>query len=125
MNIIKRKMENINLRRWRIKMLIEIDSLELMHLWGELLECFHNVNGYGSDTAEIYAYRFQTKHDGLESHKEEMYKDNSRKLVELLKLFCSEYECDCEVEGNKLINISEFKFSWRVHVKIIKKEMAN
>ena len=37
--------------------LLTVNPLEMMHLWGELVECYHGVNGYGSDTAEIYAYR--------------------------------------------------------------------
>jgi len=103
-------------------MLIEIDTLELMELWAELNEAYHGINGFGSDTAEIYAYRFQTKYNALESNMNQIQKDNSKKLLELLRLFCSRYDCDCEVDGIKLLNLTEFDFNWRVQVKIIKKE---
>ena len=40
-------------------MLIRVPPLELATLWGELVEAYHGVNGFGGNTAEIYAYRFR------------------------------------------------------------------
>lgn len=30
---------------------------QILDVWGDLVAAYHGVNGYGSDTAEIYAYR--------------------------------------------------------------------
>ncbi len=47
--------------------LLRLPTLELLSLWSELEQCYHNEHGYGGDTAEIYAYRLQ-RHNPTRQH---------------------------------------------------------
>lgn len=37
--------------------LLRINTLDLLMIWGDLVAAYYGRNGYGTDTAEIYAFR--------------------------------------------------------------------
>lgn len=111
--------------------LLNIRPIELLRLWGELVECYHGVNGYGSDTAEIYAYRLMPfspsvqLHPGFhEEQKLEIQGQAAADLVELCRLFLGEYDrYTIEIDGIELSLWEQhirYGFDWRVHVRVIK-----
>lgn len=73
---------------------------ELLNLWGELVEAYHGVHGYGSDTAEIYAYRLQAYSPMAHDHKDEKaLHDCAINAAEALAALCIAFEGaqDCRV----------------------------
>jgi hypothetical protein len=36
-----------------------LSLLQAMDVWGDLVEAYHGVNGYGGNVAEVYCYRLQ------------------------------------------------------------------
>ena len=81
--------------------LLSIPIDELLRLWTELEEARLGRNGFGSDTAEIYAYRFhrrnpeieQTTSDSRRAIREgERDRDAARALAALLDLFETHHE---------------------------------
>ena len=37
--------------------ILTVSTHQLMQIWGELVEAYHGVHGFGEHVAEIYAYR--------------------------------------------------------------------
>lgn len=118
--------------------LLNIPTMELMELCGELLEAYHGVNGYGSDTCELYAFRFG-KLKEKESFKKEVEKSKFEardNLFELLEMFKKSYSCDFVFifdrfnDAVNLTGLQKIKDVWmqqgggfehRCHIKVIKK----
>lgn len=113
--------------------LLRIAPLELLSLWEDLLEAEHGTNGFGGDTAEIYAYRMGThgiyyyemlrRPDGLQ-HPEVVKADLESALVlyELLCLFQDRRQVDIEVDGVRLAaELASQRFGHRVHVCVLKR----
>lgn len=109
--------------------LLELPAIELMFLWSELVECWHGVNGFGGDTAEIYAYRFYRYSPALDGAKMSDWKErNSERranacegLCELVRIFCQRYNCKATIDGDglelwKVRNL--LHFDYRAHVRI-------
>ena len=106
-------------------MLMRISREQLLSIWADLVEAYHGVNSFGSDTAEIYAYRFGRESNYQDLMNEIHYK-NYDDLVSLLGLFCKDYDCSCEVDGEKLDSWAgeDLRFLHRCQVKIIKKNKS-
>jgi len=113
--------------------LIEVPLIELLKLWGELVEAYHGKHGFGGDTAEIYAYRLQPYHPLAhgrpitENGNEELHLISLRAgnaLVALVEEFCNQYDCQATINDIGLdaffkeLNANRFEFDWRVYVKI-------
>lgn len=98
-------------------LLLEISPLDLMALWGELVEAYHGVNGFGGDTAELYAYRFLSH---VSSAENEDYFKARHKLNALLELFCMAYKCSALVDGRHPSHYAHETFSWRARIQIVK-----
>lgn len=88
--------------------LLTINTLELMKLWGELVEAYHCKNGYNGDTAEIYAYRLMpyspTAHGGEfgftgAQARREVNRSAAMALCELCELFAAQYGCAVGIQG--------------------------
>jgi uncharacterized protein YlbG (UPF0298 family) len=111
-----------------------------MNLWGELVECYHGVNGYGGITAEIYSYRFSRYdpyiHQGIDIFKDkqpsEMYIQRTGEqhihaanaLVELVQLFCDAHDVEAMIDNmtpKKWLKEVGEGFSHRAHVRITHK----
>lgn len=109
-------------------MLLDVPTLELMKLWAELVEAYHGHNGYGGDTAELYACRFQRNDPRLahENMRDEARRENgiasAPDLVELVELFCEEYDCAALIDGHAPTEWSKMVqcFDHRAHVKIVR-----
>ena len=104
----------------------------MMKLWGDLVECYHGVNGYGSDTAEIYAYRLQSYspvvHNGglMTELKAERAADlnaiAANALASLCEEFARQYDCKVEIDGHEIgnwLSLVTDQFDHRAHVKVI------
>jgi len=114
--------------------LIEVSLIELLKLWGELVEAYHGKNGFGGCVAEIYAYRF-TRYSPL-AHtppvtplgEEELQIINLKAgnaLVALVEEFCNQYSCKATIDTLDLgvwcrqMNAGMFRFDHRARVEII------
>jgi hypothetical protein len=112
--------------------LLSIPPLELCQLWGELVECYHGVHSYGSDTAEIYAYRFYSHNPILDSFPREKEAPDSdelelrilhaaQALSALCQLFTEIYCCDVYIEGALAADWFRhyrYTFTHRAHVRV-------
>lgn len=115
--------------------LLTVNPLEMMKLWGELVECYHVVNGYGGDTAEIYAYRLMPYSPLIHSV---ALKDNvttderateinsiaAGALVSLCEEFTQQYDCKITIDGEttkKWYSLYRDEFDHRCHVKVVHK----
>lgn len=115
--------------------LMTVTPLALVGIWGDLVEAYHDVNSYGGDVAEIYAYRLMPYSPLVHSQ----VKPNSDKaalialhaanaLCAIIEEFCSAYECSALVDGVpmaewcSLNNMGRHRFDHRCHVKIERKE---
>ena len=100
-----------------------------MTVWGELIEAYHGVNGFGGDTAEIYAYRLQGYSPHAHDHRnEKKLSMQARKAASALVAICCEfmrhYEAQLTIDGldkDRWYAENSFgRFNHRAHVKIWK-----
>lgn len=113
--------------------LLTVNSLELMKLWGDLVEALHGQNGYGGHTAEIYAYRLTAYNpmahgEGLRAEtRDNAQRDMNALAANCLAALCEEFqeafECRVEIDGTTsirewLLRTNEHPYNWRAHVKI-------
>ena len=106
-----------------MKALLDLPLMELLRLWSELEQCYHGKNGYGGDTAEIYAYRLM-RNNPLSQHpraEEEARREDAKQagmiLYDLLHLFARERHCSIKVNGGGLACLKD-GFDHRVHVQV-------
>jgi hypothetical protein len=109
---------------------------QALSIWGELWQAYYGKNGYGSDTAEFYAYRVmpyepvvaganakdfrETETFKRASHT--AYAKAANSLVNLLIKFESESDCHLEVNGKSIREWAGTEyFDHRCHVKVIRK----
>jgi len=114
--------------------LLNIPAFTLMELWAELTECYHSVNDYAGNTAEIYAYRLQMYSpkahsdwgatDSGKARARELALESNEMLIQLCAMFAERYDC------NVLINDYFFdewplgyEFDHRLHVTVEKKSL--
>ena len=112
---------------------------QALDIWSDLWQAYFGKNGFGSDMAEIYAYRLMsynpTYHRGYHSDivlrgtetfkkaQEEVCEQAQNSLVALLKKFAAENDCMIEVNGKTVDDWAESEvFDHRCHVKIIHKD---
>lgn len=117
--------------------LLSISPLELMLLWGDLVEAFHKVHVSGGSVAQIYAYRLVPYSMTLHSEEEqrEEWVRARKRLYALVKLFCDTYQCEALIDGvaGNMITPDTPEpaparikpLHWRAEVKIIKIERYN
>lgn len=111
--------------------LLTINPFEMMKLWGELVECYYDVNGYGGNTAEIYAYRLMpyspSVHNGApmtdlkEQRSQELNAVAAGALASLCEEFEQQYECQIEIDGRSITSwymSYRDSFDHRVHVEV-------
>jgi hypothetical protein len=80
--------------------LLRVPPFELARLWGELVEAYHGVNGFGGNTAEIYAYRFRIAGvKPLEMTLEQQCL-TAQALHDLIELFIEEFPSRVRVNGH-------------------------
>lgn len=107
-----------------------ISMNQALGIWDELWQAYYNDNGYGGDTAEIYAYRLMPniptlnlKIESLKVETSEAYKIAQSSLYNLLEKFGHENDCIIKVNGKTLRQWlkTEF-FTHRCHVQIIRRD---
>jgi hypothetical protein len=111
--------------------ILQIPTLELLGLWGELAFALDGTNGYGGDIAELYAYRFgcpSPAADQLDPESEAARLqaiERARTLHGLIALFCETYGAKAVIDGRPFGSwIAETAFVHRAHVRIIPKGPA-
>jgi hypothetical protein len=120
--------------------LLNIKTTDLLIVWADLVEAYHGVNGFGSDTCEIYAFRIGRLNEST-CLKEDFYKSEIEardNLFELLDIFKESYDCDFELilsRTNSEANLKGLKkikevwlgqkhgFSHREAIRVIKKSL--
>ena len=106
--------------------LSEIPLVELMKLWGELVECYHGVHFYAGESAQIYAYRLMRYRPTVVSGNPVAVAEESvaagRRLLELVNLFCAAYEdAQVRVDGKLVEDYwQSFPFDHRAVVTVLK-----
>lgn len=114
----------------------DLRPMELLALWSELNDAYHGKNGYGGDTAELYAYRFDTyapTRHGSDGHAgnpsiaddNEANAERARRLYDLLTLFSKLSDCVVSVNGRPGRKVGKWmlamRFDHRVHVQVTHK----
>lgn len=109
-----------------------ISILQALRVWSELEQAYYDDNGYGTDTAEIYAYKLLPNMpsektlpvEALKEHYWDEYLNAGQALATLCVLFAEQRQCTvliddlpCEEWAN-----GEFVFQWRVHVKVVREK---
>lgn len=122
--------------------LLSIPLVELLKLWGELTEALNGCNGFGGDTAELYAYRFTGRSPLAEEAKawtsrnatppdlmvkalDERAAEAGSALIALLDLFERVHEVRLVVDGDPAWldrHRGGFAFVHRVHVQAVRPE---
>lgn len=105
-----------------------ISKQQLITLWVELEDAYNGVNGFGSDTAEIYAYTLQPRSPGYEAGSQapsfleahiELELDTSKSLYEVLMLFKEKRQCLIFIEEKRLGKwLLKERFHHRLHIRI-------
>ena len=111
-----------------------ISMNQALGVWSELWQAFYGENGYGGDTAEVYAYTLmphipalakETTDDAKSSIFKEIQEETAlsaaKSLYALLSKFSKDNECKIEIEGDELGEwLLKTPFRHRWHVKIIR-----
>jgi hypothetical protein len=92
-----------------------------LSLWTELVEAYHGINGFGGDTAEIYAYTLMPF-----SYAPDAFAEGQQAGLRRLIAICQEFErlmiCKLLLDGFSLAEwqVNAFAFKHRVHIKVIR-----
>lgn len=107
--------------------LLSVPTRELLNLWADLVLAYHGKNGFGGNTAEIYAHRFHVGSPMIELNRSnpldaiaERNQLAKNSLVELLLMFGEQWNCGIAVDGMGLDfwSASPDVFDHRVHVEV-------
>lgn len=117
--------------------MMSISQNQLLRLWGELMDAYHGKNGFGSDTAEIYAYTLREDCPSRfllpeASISKESIAGGNRSAADALAGLCLKFEKDhdCKIRIDRM-SIKRWRrfagsdFTHRAHVKVtpnLKKE---
>lgn len=116
-------------------MIPSMSMRQALNVWEELVDAYHGRNGYGSDTAEIYAYRLLERSPSAEAsasfatelHRkaiEEQASEAAFNLACLLHHFRETHNgVRIAVEGVPFTGVRSTPldpFDHRVHVKVIR-----
>lgn len=100
---------------------------QLLDVWNELVRAYYGENGFGGDTAEIYAYQLmpcsplaERGDADAQAHRGAMAGQSLRNI--LLK-FSEDFNCSVYInDGNERIGLAGDLFlgGTRVHVKVVR-----
>lgn len=104
---------------------------QALSIWSDLWQAYYGNNAYGSDTAEIYAYRvmpysptFNMSGETFQESNDELRINAVNSLVALCKKFAKENDCVIEINRfplDKWISTIGREFDYRCHVRVIRK----
>ncbi len=103
-----------------------ISITQALAIWSELWRAYHGENGYGGDTAEIYAFTLMPhtptlEAPGFKETKQEVGLQTAKSLYTLLVKFQKEQKCKIEIDGKPLGKwFTQIAFLHRCHVKVIR-----
>ncbi len=112
-----------------------ISMNQALSIWSELWQAYYGKNGFGGDTAEIYAYRLMPYVPDVHAHHNSQYRESqsyifrnmdvsekaAHSLCELLYAFQKETNCDITIDGESIgdwFHDQGSLFDHRCHVKI-------
>jgi hypothetical protein len=110
-------------------MLHTITMEQALGVWSDLEQSYFGKSSYGSDTVEIYMYRFMSgaprevrwlENPGIFGDMaRESYDNANAAMLELFTLFSKMRKARIEVEGRELGEwLKTARFTHRVHVKV-------
>ena len=116
--------------------MINVSQAQLIDIWCDLEDAYNGCNGFGGDTAEIYAYKlYETNPLAMQyayspkknSLMEQAFREVTFKAAEsffhLLKLFIVKRDCRIVIDKRKFGKwLAKEPLIHRVHVKIIRKK---
>jgi hypothetical protein len=113
--------------------LIEVSLIELLKIWGELIEAYHGVNGFGGHVAEIYSYRLQRYSPaghavgGRDDDKQEIYVRAANSLAEIVIEFSRQYDCEVLIDDRQPVKWRDLSrltpFSHRAYVEVNRSDL--
>jgi hypothetical protein len=113
--------------------MIDLSQRQLLKLWPELDDALYGKNGFGADTAEIYAYTVLPADPSADSAspaamREEARRENAlqaaRTLHAVLVLFSEIRDCVITVDDDRLGKwMLTWEFEHRVHITVRKKDV--
>jgi len=113
-------------------MMHNLSQMQLLALWVQLEDAYNNVNRYGGDIAEIYAYTLQQHSPMLD--KNTSFGQEARtfaamqaaeSLMAVVKVFQEQRDCKIQIDEKAPKAWYKFvyhKFEHRCHIKVIRKE---
>lgn len=93
---------------------------QALDVWSDLSDAYHGCNGYGGDTAEIYAYRLQPGGGHLCKTPEDLY-EGAKALVFLCSKFSARYPSTILIDGSspaEWLKTHGSAFGHRAHVQV-------
>lgn len=108
--------------------MIDLTMRQAFAIWMELIEAYHGTNGYGGNTAEIYAYSLQqcdpaTQLTGTlgEEAQREQAALAAVNLKTLIALFLETYRCSAlHIDGEPWQEALKSGLVHRCHVRILR-----
>ena len=104
---------------------------QALSIWSELWQAYYGKNGYGGDTAEIYAYRlmpyspsFNMTGETFQESNDELRINAVNSLVALCNQFAKENDCVIEIDKcplDKWVSLIGREFDHRCHVRVVRK----
>lgn len=105
-----------------------ISMSQALRVWSELWQAYYGNNGYGGDTAEIYAYTLQPRTPSMDMEQpgnsfaglhDKVGLQAAKSLYALLFLFRNKHDCGIQVNGRVLGEwFMSTPFVHRCHVKV-------
>jgi hypothetical protein len=112
-----------------------ISMNQVLSIWSELWQAYYGKNGFGGDTAEIYAYRLMPYSPSLHMTGETFKESNDElrinavnSLVTLCNKFAKDNDCTIKIDNlpsDRWISVIGREFDHRCHVKVIHNGMEN
>ncbi len=104
----------------------DLSVLQALDVYSDLVTAYYNENHFGSNTAEIYAFRLKQNHPAanLQMYAKEENKQAAENLYNLILIFKKNFKCIVYIE-NKLFGTWLKKidyFNHRLHIKVIRKD---
>ncbi len=106
-------------------MICSISLDQALGIWSDLWQAYYGENGYGGDTAEIYAYRLIGRSPLLTvSNDEELLREIGWEAYKNLQSFLTKFhqEVDCEIKVDDIPLHKWYEpLIHRCHVQILRK----
>lgn len=101
-----------------------ISMVQALDIWSELWQAYFGKNGFGGNTAEIYAYTLMPDSPSRNNSQRRQVTDGliaASSLYSLLELFKSRAQCKIEIDGKEMgLWFKTQPLLHRCHVKIIR-----